>query len=207
MIPKNFHKLHFPIEFQRYCLGDEKLNFILKEMYDNHDIEKGKLLLLPFGGPGSATNFFDFHKISTVSGDIEYWRKYKHPYKQLTEFRKKYDYIGVQQKFIAWDVMNLSSTKNKFQLALVNPPFGVECKIETCAIKFAVDSFFEILHIMDRESVVYYVIPKNWVNDFLFMTKIISKCKFIKKKLSSDPNSNFPLSLLRIEISKEQVTF
>ncbi len=202
-LPHNFHKAHFPIDIQNYCLGDEKLTFILNEMKSNGDLKKDSILLLPFGGPGSAANFFDYNNVKTVSGDIEYGKKYNFPEKQLSDFRKKYNYVGVEQKFIIWDVMNLPVIEDKFQLALVNPPYGIRCKIEKDALKLAIESFFKIVPIMDRKSIIYYTIPEYWVDEFLLQTKIEPKYIYTKKRLSSDPNSCLPLSLLRIEIEQK----
>ncbi|HVX93171.1 MAG TPA: hypothetical protein VHA74_03615 [Candidatus Dojkabacteria bacterium] len=169
-------------------------------MKDNGEIKNDTQLLLPFGGPGSATNFFDFHKINTVSGDIEYGRKYDSPDQQLIRFRQEYNYEGVQQKFITWDVMALPKLKEKFHLALVNPPYGVNCKTEACAIEFASESFFKILQLMETNGVLYYVIPEEWVDSFIsFITKN-NKFTFTKKDLPKSLNSKNPLTLLRIKI-------
>ena len=202
----NFHKSHLPEELRKYCLGTEKLDFILEEITQRRDLDPNNSILIPFGGPGSIAHYFDFRGISTISGDLEHTRKYKNPYVEIEKFRKKfrkkYNSVGARQFFIAWDATELPIERNSQGLAIVNPPFGVECDVGSDPIKLSINVLKQLEGVLKDGGVAYYVFPNSWINDFLNQvceSGVNMSPEILYKNISSNPDSKLPLCLIRIE--------
>lgn len=205
-LPPNFHKKHLPYELQRFCLGDKKLSVILQTIITNGDYQVGDTILIPFGGPGSISHFFDFQGVPTILGDIRYGNnKYRNPHGCLNKFRQKYPQSGgggVEQNYALWDAISLPLKNESQKIAIVNPPFGVECDVEDDPIELALKALISLERVLVVGGVAYYVVPKLWTERFLAkMTDVTTRMfpQILHDSVLSSSGTKNPLNLIRIE--------
>ncbi|OGK62438.1 hypothetical protein A2334_05355 [Candidatus Roizmanbacteria bacterium RIFOXYB2_FULL_38_10] len=201
-LPLNAHKAYFPKRLREFCLGTQKLELIFNEMTRFNDINKGDTILIPFGGPGSMTNFFDYKGISTITGDIKYHHEYKNPYKGLKRFRRKYKYNGQPQHFIEWDAKRLPLKDASQKIAIVNPPYGRKCPTGEYPIDLSLQALAELDRVLIGGGVAYFIIPRAWQREF--WPRAIEKAKSMKPQglyinISNNPFTEQPLSLIRFQ--------
>lgn len=212
VLKKNIHKTALPEDIQNYCLGGEKLSYILSTIIEKNDLSGNCLMMLPFGGPGSMTAFFSSLGIPTIAGDINYKQDGSYsPNNYVGEHHEKYsEKFGISDIapyiFVRWDARNLSLAKNSQDLALCNPPYGVECTLgsdgERGNLQLAIKTAKELGSILKTGGVAYYVFPQSWIDEF---SDKINKTPFsietISDNISTAQNTSLPLGLLRLSKS------
>ncbi len=206
-LPRNFHKRHFPTKHQEFSLGDEKLSFILQTILSQGDLQNGDRILIPFGGQGSIAHFLDYQGIPVILGDIKYDGKYyKNPHIQLANFRAEYPNGGgsetIDQSYIRWDARALPLENESQKIAIVNPPFGVNCEVEGDPIDLSVKALIQLERVLVRGGVAYYVIPQPWSNSFIGEIERLNIGmipQVLHNNISSNEDTKNPLCLIRIE--------
>jgi len=99
-LPKNFHRKFIPEKYINICLGTEKLTYIWNHIVSDGKYHDGDRIVIPFGGPGSMTIFFDSIGVSTLAGDIHYSNLYPDPKIALLETREKFNFHGTNKVFL-----------------------------------------------------------------------------------------------------------
>lgn len=197
---ENFNKFGVPQEFRNFCLGTEKLFIIWQKVLDQGGYHEGDKVLIPFGGPGSMPIFFDSLGILTFSGDIRHATDYPNPIEGLERLRAKHGYAGADQRFFAWDATKLPLAASSFKLAIVNPPYGINCPSEGDLMDLTIGSLLELKRVLAVDGRAYFVFPVNWASEF--QNRVSQEAQrmeinLLSMNITSDPKSENPLCLIQ----------
>jgi len=199
-LPANFHKMHLSAEEGlNHALGEKFLKPLFQMMDKYGDFKPGMKAVIPFGGPGSMAVYLSQKGIPSISGDINYKEGtlYGTSEQRLASLKKNpyanADLIELQY----WDATKLPLGDKSQDLMIINPPYGIECKLfnnkKERPEALLLNSLKEAKRVLKDSAVAYLFWPSDYMKDILEIRKDFD----LKEEIIQ--GNNLRLSLVRLK--------
>ena len=198
-IPNNFHKMHLNLnEGVTHTLGEKFLGPILQMIKSHGDYQANSEIIIPFGGPGSMAVYFSQKNMRTISGDINYktGTLYGTSEERLIKTQQNPHAKPELIEFRYWDAKELPFQDQSKDLMIINPPYGIECKLldeQEKPIELLLHSLEEANRVLKNHGVIYLVWPTKFMDEDLSQ---ISQTFNVQEKVVQ--GNNIDISLIRL---------